>query len=168
MKTGDCEFVKITHESGKKQRVIRDKVTQQIFSANIQIRTMAEKGFDPGDLQIHEFLYSFLSDYGHPTIFGLEAYLSDHRFDVYKSDKAFHAMLYASYSGSIILECLIHFKKLSSLHQRDIKHIAISTATSLIEIFNDLLPPKDFPDMSELFQSRLRRLIQRFKDFVPR
>lgn len=158
--SGDCERVKVVI-NGRKRRVIRDIKTGQIFDANIEIRKMAENSLDQGDIEIHTFLYSYLSDYSHPTIFSLERYLNEGYFNTYKFDSHFHAMLYGCYSGTVMCECLLSFKDLKPLFKRDIKYIINKAADCLIKIFSELKGSSGHETSPKQFQERLERMKDR-------
>lgn len=161
-KINDLVSGKIVKRTGKykkdrKQNKIIDAETEQTYLAHITIKNMSENCLEELDAEIHKFLYEYLSDFSHPSIFSIESYLNGHKFDVYKSGKEYHGYLYSVYSGVMLLDCLHFIKILDVQFQKDVHRLVTLISGELIENFEILEYEKD-ENLPKAFIRRLKCL----------
>lgn len=160
LKTGDCKYKYIKQKEKKKKMILHIK-TGKLFEKHISISFMASNTIEQIDNEIHKFLYDYLSDFSHPSIFAIEAYLDEHKFDSYNSEREYHSYLYTTYSSFLLLDCFFFFSSIEKRIKKDIFNI-IHPMAKLLQINFQQLEYDENKQLPQYFVNRLENSLKRW------
>jgi hypothetical protein len=142
----------------KKQRVvIVDNATGEVVGEKISAYRMAKSSPHVEDIDIYDFLYRYLSEFTHPDIMGLEAYLDGDRFNASRPFKVHHTTIYGLFSMLLLLDILSALKTLRPRFKQDLVRFIRSATRSLQRVFKHMRSGDGSNTVSQLFIARLRR-----------
>jgi hypothetical protein len=141
----------------KKRRFIVDKSTGETVAERISIFRMAEESPHPGDAAIYNFLYRYLSEFTHPDIMGLEAYLDADRFDASGCFKVHNTQIYGLFSVVLLLDIMSSLRSLRPHFKQDLIKFLKSATKSLHKVFEHMRSTDGSKSTPQLFIARLKR-----------
>jgi hypothetical protein len=141
----------------KKQRLIVDNETGGVVGEKISTYRMAKESPHKEDIGIYNFLYRYLSEFTHPDIMGLEAYLDGDRFNASRPFKVYHTTIYGLFSMLLLLDILSSLKTLRPRFKQDLIRYIKSAARSLQKVVQYMRSNDGSDAVPKLFAARLRR-----------
>jgi hypothetical protein len=141
----------------KKQRLIVDNSTGEVVGEKISAYRMAKDSPHPEDGAIYNFLYRYLSEFTHPDIMGLEAYLDGDRFSASRPFKVPHTTIYGLFSMVLLLDILSSLNTLRPRFKQDLVRFIKSAARGLQGVFKHMKSSDNSRTTPLLFAARLRR-----------
>ena len=153
-KAGEIEF-----RRGKDGRRFRfDPVTQQEFSV-YGPAAMAKRSPFPEDKQIYHWFYEYLSEFSHPNIMSIEAYLDGHNFTAFGKSKCLQAHFYAIFVISLVLDIAAKAPDLKRRLKADLIRFLKRIRPKLEEVFSNMADSKD-ASLPQVFAKRAARIGQ--------
>ena len=141
----------------KKQRLIIDNVTGEVIGEKLSAYRMAKNSSHPEDLGIYNFLYRYLSEFTHPDIMGLEAYLDGDRFNASRPFKVHHTTIYGLFSVLLLLDILSSLRTLRPRFKQDLVRFIRSAVRTLQGVLQHMRSSDGSSAVPQLFVARLRR-----------
>jgi hypothetical protein len=141
----------------KKRRFIVDKSTGQTVAEKISVFRMAKESPQPEDEAIYQFLYRYLSEFTHPDIMGLEAYLDGDRFDASRCFKVHHTQIYGLFALVLLLDVMSSLQSLRPRFKRDLIKFLQAAIRSLQQVFKNMRSADRSKSIPQLFTARLKR-----------
>ena len=136
---------------------IRDCTTNEIVGEHITVRRMAKESAFAEDLPIYDFLYQYLSDYSHPNMTSIGAYLDGDRFDVVGETKLPHALLYSLFPAVLILRFVGILGELDPRLGSDLSRYLSRAEKKLRAVFSHMATDEESRRTADLFTLRLAR-----------
>jgi hypothetical protein len=141
----------------KKQRIIVDNSTGDVVGEKISAYRMAKNSPHPEDSAVYNFLYRYLSEFTHPDIMGLEAYLDGDRFNASRPFKVHHTTIYGLFSMLLLLDILSSLGTLRPRFKQDLVRFIRSAARELQRVFTHMRSNDGSDTVPRLFGARLKR-----------
>ncbi|WP_423205035.1 DUF5677 domain-containing protein [Pseudomonas kribbensis] len=151
LKLGTHEFAK--HPNGKpNSRTIIRKSDGTTYRGHISNFEMANSSKHKHDLEVFDYFYSFLSDYTHPSLSGMDQIIaSDGAPDPLLNKSNSEAIFYALCFSTMILDQLKNISFASAQSKSDIsaltKRISIKAKKIINEIYKDESTPTAFQSL---------------------
>jgi hypothetical protein len=140
----------------KDWRYLIEVETNRKVKRNISVKSLAKNSPFAEDLVIYEYLYSWLSQYVHPDIFTMPAYVGKEGFDYFKNNFGFETIFFSTYVNALILQTILLVEDLDDLSRRDIEVYLQSTIPTLITVISDI--KENNPEIPDELTSRLKRV----------
>lgn len=135
LEKGTHEYAKTS--SGKEdKRIIVNKATGERFDGSISSYKMACASSFNEDVVIFDYLYKYLSNYIHPSIFTVKEYKSESNFDVFKRNSPNNVIFFSVFFGTIILDQIRRINILDSFTNKDVENYLLKIKTKLISFCN--------------------------------
>ncbi len=134
-----------THEyalnkKGKEdRRIIKDKVSGAEFDGTISTYQKVLNSDFQEDIDIHNFMYEYLSSFTHPSIFTIENYFVGNKFNPSKPNDTYEIVMLCIFISAIILDELQYIVSFDEVSRQDIKKFIMEIKPLLIKLFNDLI-----------------------------
>lgn len=133
---GTHEYV--TTSKGKvDRRHIIEKETGRITPAHVTTAEMARQSPFQEDLEIHQYLYSFLSRYTHPHPFSLEHYVDEQGFTATRREMLVEALLFTMVVAALVLDALLQIS-LRGQSRADIRRFLRHVHRRLTKLFDQM------------------------------
>jgi hypothetical protein len=134
-------FVKI---DGVKTRAVVEKASGNVIGRSVSVWDKAKNGHWPQDIDLYKVTYSYLSDFAHPSIYSIEAYVrKDGGFNVFGREKVLHAYLYGALCLLLVLDTILFSKVLSEGHRKDLHYAVQKFSRIMKSLFSDMQLNKD-------------------------
>ncbi len=143
----------------KQRRFIVDNATGKIVAEKISAFRMAKESPYPEDEAIYKFLYRYLSEFTHPDIMGLEAYLDGNRFDASRCFKVHHTQIYGLFTIVLFIDILSSLRSLRPRFKQDIIKFLKAAISSLQEVFKHMRDADGSKSTPQLLIARLERCV---------
>jgi hypothetical protein len=118
---------------------------------------MAKDSPNAEDAAIYSFLYRYLSEFTHPDIMGLEAYLDGDRFSASRPYKVPHTTIYSLFAMLVLLDILFSLKPLRPRFKEDLVRFIRSAARGLQRVLKHMKDTDGAKTIPLVFAARLRR-----------
>jgi hypothetical protein len=141
----------------KNRRFIVDNATGETVAEKISIFRMAKESPHPEDEAIYKFLYGYLSEFTHPDIMGLEAYLDGDRFDASRCFKIHHTQIYGLFAVVLLLDVMSSLRSLRPRFKQDLIKFLKAATRSLHRVFEHMRSNDGSRSTPQLFVARLER-----------
>ncbi len=134
-----------THEyalnkKGKQnRRIIKDKVSGDEFDGTISTYQKVLSSDFQVDIYIHNFMYEYLSSFTHPSIFTIENYFIDNKFNPSKTNDPYEVVILCVFISVILLDELQYIDSFDEVIKQDIKKFIIEIKPLLINLLNELI-----------------------------
>lgn len=158
LKMGSHEYASTNTGKIDSRRIIR-KSDGKVFIGQISSYKMAESSNHPDDCALFNYLYSFLSDYTHPSFTSFKLVVSGKgNLNPLSNELQNEAVFFSTCFSAMLLDELRKLNSISSEIKRDIKTITrrISVKANLILV--SIYHSNELPEHYKILRSRLADL----------
>lgn len=158
LKDGSCEYEVSSTGKVNSRKIIR-KSDGAVFQGQISAYKMAESSHHAKDVELFDYLYSFLSDYTHPSFVSLQLVVGDKGcLDPLSNELQGEATFFSICFSAMVLDELRLLRCISLDVKEDIKVITHRVACKANLLLRSMYETNAIPDHYELFCNRLLEL----------
>lgn len=155
LKRGTHEYAKNKNGRTDGRRIIRLSDGKE-FLGQISNYKMVESSRYDSDMELFDYIYSFLSDYTHPSFDNLRLVISDKDFlDPLSNELKGEAIFFSICFSSMILDQLTFLPSFSELAKRDIRVVLLRISNKIDALLQEMYGDNEMPPHFSLLRERI-------------